>query len=178
MANVYDVADFFVRIANQSEDDQMTNLKLNKMLYFAQGAYLARTGRPLFDNQIEAWTFGPVVPEIYRKYKICGKNAISSEEDIDRSLFSEDEFETLLDVMREYGRYTGAALVSLSHKPGTPWKDAFTRGDEVIRRDDIQAYFTAHPVRFLKDRVSTPQVRQLPASWYDPDEDAEWEAYL
>ena len=86
MANVFDVADFFIQIANQSEDDQMTNLKLNKLLYYAQGVYLARTGRPLFDENIEAWTFGPVIPNIYRKYKVCGRNPIASSDDIvDRS---------------------------------------------------------------------------------------------
>ena len=48
MATVFDVADFFIDIANMSEDDQMTNLKLNKLLYYAQGVFLARTGKPLF----------------------------------------------------------------------------------------------------------------------------------
>lgn len=58
MANVFDVANFFVYVANQNEDDQMTNLKLNKLLYFAQGAFLSRTGRPLFSAEMEAWPLG------------------------------------------------------------------------------------------------------------------------
>ena len=69
MATVFDVADFFIDIANMSEDDQMTNLKLNKLLYYAQGVFLARTGKPLFDDDIEAWDLGPVVSCIYQKYK-------------------------------------------------------------------------------------------------------------
>ena len=67
MANVFDVADFFVQLANQSEDDQITNLKLNKLLYYAQGAFLARTGHPLFHNTMEAWPLGPVIPDVYHK---------------------------------------------------------------------------------------------------------------
>ncbi len=59
MANVFDVADFFIQMTNHSEDDQITNLKLNKLLYYAQGAFLARTGKPLFENNMEAWTYGP-----------------------------------------------------------------------------------------------------------------------
>ena len=43
--------------------DDLTNMKLNKLLYFAQGYYLKKYGRPLFDNAIEAWEHGPVVPE-------------------------------------------------------------------------------------------------------------------
>jgi uncharacterized phage-associated protein len=60
MADVFDVAAFFVQMANLSADDQMTNLKLNKLLYYAQGASLARTGNTLFNDSIEAWPYGPV----------------------------------------------------------------------------------------------------------------------
>ena len=117
MANVFDVANLFIQIANQSEDDSITNLKLNKLLYYAQGTFLARTGKPLFSNQIEAWTFGPVVPEIYQKYKVCSNTPIPTCDEIDPSVFSEDEFDTLLDVIREYGKYTGGTLVNMTHMP-------------------------------------------------------------
>ncbi len=43
MANVYDVANFFIGIANKSADDSITNLKLNKLLYFAQGVFWRET---------------------------------------------------------------------------------------------------------------------------------------
>lgn len=179
MANVFDVADFFIQIANLSEDDQMTNLKLNKLMYYAQGVFLARTGRPLFNNRIEAWQLGPVVPEIYHKYKVCGKNPIpSSEEDIDRSKFSEEEMETLLDVMREFGKYTGSTLVYLTHNPDTPWSKSILNNCNELNQSEIRNYFIIHPVPHLKDRMTVPKVNALPIEWYDPDEDSEWEAYL
>lgn len=179
MANVFDVADFFIQIANQSEDDQMTNLKLNKLLYYAQGVYLARTGRPLFDENIEAWTFGPVIPNIYRKYKVCGRNPIASSDDIvDRSHFTSEELETLLDVMREFGQYTGTALVTMTHRAGTPWSDTNSAGKTVINKNLIKAYFLAHPVPKFTETISVPKVHALPSEWYNAEEDAEWEAYL
>ena len=179
MANVFDVADFFVQLANQSEDDQITNLKLNKLLYYAQGAFLARTGHPLFHNTMEAWPLGPVIPDVYHKYKVCGKNPIASaESSLDRSKFSCDELEVLLDVMREFGQYTGSALVSFTHKPGTPWSNAIAAGDESLYLTYMKDYFTAHPVPHFSDQSSSAQVTKLPADWYDPTEDAEWEAYL
>lgn len=177
MANVFDVAEFFVRVANQSEDDQMTNLKVNKLLYYAQGAFLARTGRTLFDASIEAWPLGPVVAEVYRRYKVCGRNPIESDEDVDRSCFTDEEFDVLLDVMREFGQYTGSALVSLTHRAGTPWSKAVESGSSLLDQTDIQAYFIANPVPRFEDKISTPQVTALPSDWYDPEEDAEWEAY-
>lgn len=179
MANVFRVAEFFIQLANQSEDDQMTNLKLNKLLYYAQGVFLARTGKPLFNDNLEAWRLGPVVPEVYRRYSVCGKNPISAtEESIDRSQFSDEEFETLLDVMREFGQYTGAALVSMTHKAGTPWSEAAANGRTVLKQSDIRDYFLKHPVPRFGDRINAPRVEALPAGWYDPEEDAEWEAYL
>lgn len=178
MANVFDVAEFFVQLANESEDDQMTNLKLNKLLYYAQGAYLARTGRPLFHAQIEAWRYGPVIPEIYQKYRVCGKNPISSSEVFDREYFQEDELEVLLDVMREFGQYTGSKLVTLTHMPDTPWSEAVNQNQKVLEIEKLKNYFQQHPVARFQERITVPIVEKLPADWYDPYEDAEWEAYL
>lgn len=179
MANVFDVAEFFVQIANQSEDDQMTNLKLNKLLYYTQGVCLSRTGKPLFENRIEAWELGPVVPEIYRKYKVCGKNPIASEEDtLNLSSLSEEDREILFDVMREFGQYTGSKLVSFTHQPGTPWSKTKEAGKTLIDPGLIQDYFIKNPVQRLSEKLTSPLVESLPSDWYDPEEDAEWEAYL
>lgn len=179
MANVYDVAEFFVQLANQGEDDPMTNLKLNKLLYYAQGTYLARAGVPLFEDAIEAWQLGPVVADIYHRYKVCGRNPIApSRDDIDCACFTDDELETLYDVMREMGRYTGSALVAFTHKEGTPWSQARESGNAVLDAHSMMDYFTEHPIPHLVERVTAPVVSALPADWYDAAEDAEWEAYL
>ena len=103
MANVYDVADFFIELAGQEEEGVITQLKLNKLLYYAQGVYLAKKGKPLFADPIEAWEYGPVVPSIYQKYKVCGSNPIAAEGKDVSDLFTEDEYDTLLDVAENMG---------------------------------------------------------------------------
>ena len=178
MADVFDVANLFIQLANQSEDDQMTNLKLNKLLYFAQGAYLARAGRPLFQNDIEAWKLGPVVPEIYRKYRVCGKNPIAEEEDFNSANLTESELDAILDVMREFGKYTGSTLVTITHAQGTPWSEAQSNHQNLISQESIRCYFTTHPIPTFQEWDAIPAVEKLPKSWYDPKEDLEWEAYL
>lgn len=179
MAKVYDVAEFFIQLASSGEDDQITNLKLNKLLYYAQGAYLARTGKTLFSNAIEAWQLGPVVADVYHRYKVCGRNPISpSSDNLELSCFSEDELETMYDVMRELGCYTGAKLVTLTHKDGTPWSVARERGEAQLDAASMRQYFIKHPVPRLCDRITTPVVSSLPADWCDESEDAEWEGYL
>jgi len=178
MADVFDVAAFFVQMANLSADDQMTNLKLNKLLYYAQGASLSRTGNTLFNDSIEAWTYGPVVPAIYHKYKVCGKHPIEFSEPVERNRFTDTELEILLDVMREFGQYTGSKLVSLTHRPGSPWAIAQEKDLPCLEPEDLKEFFTKNPVSFFHKQIKIPQVEKLPADWYSPDEDDEWETYL
>lgn len=180
MASVFDVANLFIDICNNSTDDQITNLKLNKLLYYAQGCFLARTGRPLFDDSIEAWPYGPVVPSAYKKYKVCGRNPIPNTDDEYRSdAFSTEELDAMIDVMREFGKYTGSALVRMTHKSGTPWSMAHNAGETEISQKSMKEYFEKYPVPRGADALAKiPAVKKLPADWYDPSEDAEWEAYL
>ncbi|MCL2188905.1 MAG: DUF4065 domain-containing protein [Defluviitaleaceae bacterium] len=140
MANVFDVAEFFVEFAGQEEEGEMTQLKLNKLLYFAQGLYLAKTGKPLFNDAIEAWGYGPVVPAVYQKYKICGRNLIEADGKDVSCAFTDDEYDTLLDTMREYGKFSASYLVRKTHEPKSPW--AQTTQNEVIENSLIAAYFT------------------------------------
>ena len=73
MAKVQDVAKFFIGYATEQakngQGEPMTNLRLQQLLYLAQGWHLARYGKPLFEEEIKAWPCGPVVPEVYEAYK-------------------------------------------------------------------------------------------------------------
>jgi uncharacterized phage-associated protein len=174
-----DVADFFIGLSNETEDAQMTNGKLNALLYYAQGAFLARMGSPLFEEDMEAWKLGPVVPCVYHRYKVCGRNPIQEQDsNWDGLHFSDEELEVLLDVMREYGPFTGSKLVAMTHPEGSPWSETAAAGQKIIDREAMRKFFTENPVPRLTERIHAPVVDKLPADWYDPDEDSEWEAYL
>ena len=71
------VANFFVELANAEEDSCMTNLKLNKLVYFAQAWSLEKLGKPLFEEEVEAWQHGPVIPSVYTAFSPCGRDRIS-----------------------------------------------------------------------------------------------------
>ena len=49
----------------QEQGISVTNSKLQKILYYVQGYYMARFNHPLFPDEIQAWKFGPVVPNVY-----------------------------------------------------------------------------------------------------------------
>ena len=71
-----DVADYFLFLVDDPSGDNLSNLKLQKLVYYAQGFYLAIHDRPLFDDAICAWEHGPVVPSLYRRYKKYGSGGI------------------------------------------------------------------------------------------------------
>ena len=69
MANVLDIAKYFLYLDNTNEGDGVSNLKLQKLVYYAQGYYSAIFDNPLFSNEISAWTHGPVISDLYHEYK-------------------------------------------------------------------------------------------------------------
>lgn len=148
MCKVQDVADFFVDSALNDPDDNMTNLRVNKLLFFAQGWSLARrNGKPLFNDDFFAWDLGPVIPDVYHRFKVAGRNKIQDvdNENYDEN-FSEEEAQLLIDVLRAYSRYSTSGLVDMTHRSGTPWSKVYeAHVKNVIPKKDIQAYFESLP---------------------------------
>src|SRR5260221_3271487 len=68
MISCFDVADYFIRLANET-GSFISNLKLQKLVYYAQAWHLGIKGAPLFQEDFQAWVHGPVIPELYQKYK-------------------------------------------------------------------------------------------------------------
>ena len=70
------VAEFFLPLHKEDDAEAMSQLRLQKLLYYAQAWHLALTGRPLIDEDIQAWRHGPAVPSVYRRYKSYGWRSI------------------------------------------------------------------------------------------------------
>ena len=96
MLTCFDVADYFLSKTDEEAGDVISNLKLQKLVYYAQGFTLAVTGKPLFNEEIEAWQHGPVVPDLYHKYKDHGAYGIPAPTNVDFSKFS-SEIKEILD---------------------------------------------------------------------------------
>ncbi|MDR1101370.1 MAG: DUF4065 domain-containing protein [Clostridiales bacterium] len=176
MADIYDIANFFIDVETD-EQSGITNMKLNKLLYFAQGLFLARFDKPLFGETIEAWQHGPVVPEIYDKYKFCGKNPIEKADGkYDYNIFTGEEYGVLIDTERAYGIYDTWVLRDKTHEADTPWAKNFKTGfGDIIPQKDIKEYF-ANEIKKLNFKSKLPpSVKKLPSEWYDAEEDAFWE---
>lgn len=142
MAKVQDVAKFFIHLAQRQAEagkgDLMTNLRLQKLLYFAQGNFLSRHGRPLFSDAIQAWPLGPVVKSIYHTYRMSGAQGITSDPPANDA-FTPEEYDLLLDVAIKYGGYSTSALVDLTHEKDAPW--AHTSQGQEMKTSEIKTYF-------------------------------------
>ncbi len=114
MFDVYDVADEFLAI------ESMTQKKLQKLCYYAQGWYAGITNKKLFEDQIQAWVHGPVSPKLYEKFKVYGYNKIPKRE----SKTTDEELKGIVrEIYRIYGKLDGDQLEELTHEE-TPWNNA------------------------------------------------------
>lgn len=125
-------------VGDEQEREGITNLKLQKVLYFAQAYYLAKLGRPLFSDKIEAWEYGPVVPNVYRKYKMHKSNPIIFEED--KSSLTEEDKQVIQKIWNTFGGYSASRLVGITHAH-TPWKDAYQTSSKIISRKALKKYY-------------------------------------
>jgi len=114
------VADYVLWLARNS-GNPLTPMQLLKLVYLCHGWMLGLYSRPLIKEQVEAWTYGPVVPSLYHHFKSYGGGMISEmPSEAPRGLDPEEE-NVIRQVWDAYGRYTGLQLSSLTHVGGSPW---------------------------------------------------------
>ena len=133
-----DIANLYIALANGLENEQMDNLKLNKLCYYAQAWSLIKLGYPIFDDTIEAWKYGPVIPEVYRTYSVCGNRPIAEPSFVfDESKLSSDELSLLVDVYMTYSQYTSRALIDRTHRQCEPWSKVYVEGCNMPISNDL-----------------------------------------
>lgn len=138
MLSCHDVAKYFLSLADEDAGDLISNLKLQKLVYYAQGFHLAIYDEPLFSEPIEAWTHGPVVPDLYHAYKEYGSGFIPIPKDLDDSIYSDKAKELLDDVYAVYGQFSAWKLRNMTHEEA-PWRDYQPKG--TIPHKALKAYF-------------------------------------
>lgn len=140
------IANHFLEIA-QKEDKQLTNMQLQKLVYFAHGWHLALTGEPLLTDAVKAWTFGPVIPPLYNSLKMFGnglvtepikrKNPDTGEIAVVEEPLTDYEKRLLQRVWQVYGKMTGSEMSYLTHQPGTPWETTWNQEKFSVVPDDL-----------------------------------------
>jgi uncharacterized phage-associated protein len=139
-----DIAEYFIWIANET-GSFISNLKLQKLVYYAQAWHIALHDNPLFEEDFEAWVHGPVIPSLYQKYESFRWQPIS--EAVAPEL-PDDISQFLDEVAEEYFACDTYELEQMTHAED-PWN--WARGDlasdepsnEVIKKEWMKEFYGA-----------------------------------
>ena len=140
------VARYFIWKAN-TEKKEITNKKLQKLLYYAQAWNLVFDGKPLFNDKIEAWIHGPAIAVVYNEYKKFGRDPIN-EKVVESDVKDLEKINVLNDVWKVYGKFDAGYLEILTHNE-LPWQkareklDAKTPSDAVISLDMMKDFYNS-----------------------------------
>lgn len=134
-----EIAEYIIGYSKQ-RNYSISNLKLQKILYFLQAQFLVSFNTPCFVETIEAWDLGPVVRNVYNKYRRYGSANIYLGSLNLENIMSDRESQNIRLIIDRCSNYSANKLVDITHNQA-PWKKAYYRGNKIIYNEDIQDYF-------------------------------------
>lgn len=137
------VADEFTRLGIQ-DSKTFTQMQLLKLVYIAHGWMLAVFNEPLIYDEVQAWKFGPVIPDLYHDLKIYGSHPIQNPILQYPTEFSERERQIIQFTYSSYGDFSAYQLSDITHAVDTPWSETYGKGAgwaEIIPNDLIQRHY-------------------------------------
>jgi len=149
LTNWYRVRNYFDAELDPNVEE-LTQMKVVKLLYFAYGRYLALTGQRLFKSPIIAMPYGPVIQTVHQQYNghrgiVSGQLNDVAFDDYNHVQADQEITDLLSSIQRDYGDQTAASLSRITHQPGSPW--SLTSTNQVIEPALIQATFKKHVER-------------------------------
>ena len=180
-----DVALYIINYCNEKIDTDyeyvMSNLKLQKVLYFIQGYFLSTYDKPAFDDKIEAWSSGPVIPKVYRVFQRFGGMHIPRidkivykdkdapwgviKKEYEKDIISEEDKQSIREIVELCKGYSNPELVSLTRSQ-TPCKRVYDpaepHNNPLISKKAIKEFFalTLFKIIFIGD-VNVNDVNQI-----------------
>lgn len=140
MASTSLIVDYIIGKSKQ----QLTPMQVNKLSYLSYGFVLAIKNEKLFNDKVEAWRYGPVIPSIYHNLKhygggiilqlqYCGTYITDNSKIKTRLKFIKNKMplehvEIINKVLENYGDFSGAGLSTIAHEKGTPWYQCYKKG--------------------------------------------------
>jgi len=156
--NALAVANYLIKHA-ESKGERMSPMKLQKLVYYANGWYLAIKDEPLIDEQVEAWSYGPVIRSLYREFRGYGnRDIVDVGIQIRRcrgadGTWTSEAFAPILNPAKQqdffatklvekvwdiYSPYSAVQLSNKTHEPNTPWRRVYDReGGKLLKGTDI-----------------------------------------
>jgi uncharacterized phage-associated protein len=143
---IYTTANSILEKTNYS----ISNLRLNRLLYYVYGVYLATQNQRPWSEQTEAWNYGPIFPSIYKKFKIYGSKRIKYP--ILGVDFNNDIDGIIDEVLKTFNHLTDTELIARTHNDKSPWNQYYEpKKQHIIPDRVISEYFKAY---IIKERVA------------------------
>ncbi|PWB27009.1 Panacea domain-containing protein [Flavobacterium sp. HTF] len=129
----------------KEQNIEISNMSLQKLLFIANGLYLAKNGVPLIQEPIEVWPYGPVIKSVYQEFKTYGNAAIkqiplsysmNQHKELDKN--ADDVVEFALEVAKNLN---AIQLSNWTHLPESPWTEAKRNNEKEISNDLMINYF-------------------------------------
>lgn len=141
------VANEFIKLANDDNCKDLTNMKLQKLVYISYGVLLAMFDQDLVYNNVHAFEWGPVYPSLYKKLSHYGKSRITELIPVEDGLdvipaTDKVSLNTIAAVWKVYGKMSAIKLSELTHQPDTPWANTWTAEKYArIPKHEISAHY-------------------------------------
>lgn len=153
---------FIIKAYEDGREYEITNLKIQKLLYYSQSIYLALYDEPLFDDNLEAWRLGPVCPKAYKYYaSFEGKQLdIPSKQELD---IPSEIKKTLDDIWSYFGYYHAYCLSDMSHVE-LPWRKAragfpsHVRSNNIIDLDELKVLGTEKLLEMERESIHSIEI--------------------
>lgn len=126
MKSSQSVAREFLKLAHRA-GRAFTLMQVLKLVYIAHGWMLALYRRPLIKDEVQAWQYGPTIPELYDKIRHYGGGPVEEVEGAEGEELDRYEADVVRQVYDLYGHMSGLALSSLTHGKNTPWHLTYDR---------------------------------------------------
>lgn len=143
MHDARNVANRLISLAHDAPR-KITPMQAMKLVYFCHAWMLALLHEPLIEQPVEAWRYGPVVPDVYRSLRRYGGEPVSRLiPGLPDESFDENEEAIITQVSEKYGVLSGGRLSAMTHAPGTPWHTIWKRygRNAVIPDPLIEEYY-------------------------------------
>lgn len=138
---------FILFLNDKSGKKDLTNKKLQKLLYYSQAWSLVIKKKPLFKEDFQAWVHGPAIPSVYKEFRLFGFSPIKKEiKKDDFAPLTEDEKDIISEVWRVYGKYDASYLEILTHNEN-PWLKArkgrfpYEASKNIIEKSVMKEYY-------------------------------------
>ena len=126
-----------------ADGNRLSAMQLNKLTYFCHAWMLGLYGRPLIEQPVAAWRYGPIITDVYQSFQKYGHDFIKSRARVPAAHFDDDEDYIIGQVYRQYGYLSSIRLSQLAHAPGTPWEQVWetNRCHSIIPNWMMQQYY-------------------------------------